>query len=57
MVGGLEGIASKVEQFWQPQRDEGLLPDIQPMLALFSKDELPLVIAEADERTRCGLVM
>ena len=50
MVRGLEGIASKVEQLRQPQRDEGLLPDIEAMRALFSEDDLPLVIAEAHER-------
>src|SRR5215475_11227631 len=49
MVGGLEGIAAQVEQLRQPQRDEGLLPNIQPMLALFSERDLPLVIAQAHE--------
>src|SRR5215475_10399341 len=50
MVGGLEGNAAQVEQLRQPQRDKRLLPDIQPMLALFREHDLPLVIAQAHER-------
>src|SRR5215475_12499284 len=49
MVRGLEGIASKVEQLRQPQRDKRLLPDIEAVLALFSEHDLPLVIAQTHE--------
>ena len=50
MVGGLEGIRAQVEELREPQRDEWLFPDLQAMGALFSEDDLPLVIAEAHER-------
>jgi hypothetical protein len=50
MVRRLEGIGSNVEQLWQPQRDERLLPNLHAFAALFRENDLPLVIAKADER-------
>jgi hypothetical protein len=50
MVRGLEGIASQIEQLRQPQRDEGLLPDIEAVRALFREHNLPLVISDKGPR-------
>ena len=49
MVSSFEGIASKVEELRQSQRDEGLLPDIEAMSALLSKDDLSLIVPQRDE--------
>jgi hypothetical protein len=50
MVRGLERIAAQVEQLRQPQRDERLLPDVEAVPPLLGEHDLPLVVAEADER-------
>src|SRR5262245_27465530 len=49
LIRGLERIGAQIEELRQPQPDERLLPDVQPMLPLLGEDDLPLVVAQRDQ--------
>ena len=50
VVGRLERIGAQVEDLRQAQRHERFLPDIEAVRALLGEDDLPLVVAQADQR-------
>ena len=50
VVGALERIGAQVEELRKTQGHERVLPDIQAVRALFREDDLPLVVAQADQR-------
>jgi hypothetical protein len=50
LVRLLERIRTQVEELGEPQCHERLLPDVEAFGALLGKHELPLVVAQADDR-------
>src|SRR5579871_6590614 len=50
VVADLERVHAKIENLWQAQRDERFLPHQITISALFLEDDLPVLIAQADER-------
>ena len=51
MIGDLERIGAQIEQLRHTQRHEGLRPDSEAVGALLLEDDLPLVVAQCDQRT------
>src|SRR5437868_5986707 len=49
VVGGLERIGAQVEELWEAQCHERLLPHVKALRTLFGEDDLVLQIAQRDE--------